>query len=74
MASSLTRPAFAPAPVIHLTMEQVVDRVGLRKSKIYELIRAGDFPDSMKLSPGAARWNEADIDGWIARMKRDCRG
>ena len=50
-----------------LRMSQVSDKVGLRKTAIYELIRNGDppFPAPIKLGTNTARWVESEVDAWI---------
>ncbi|WP_339677944.1 AlpA family transcriptional regulator [uncultured Zhongshania sp.] len=50
-----------------LRMPQVIDRVGLSKSSIYELIAKGRFPVQIKLSARSCGWLESDIDVWIAQ-------
>lgn len=74
MASNPSHRPFAQAPVIYLAMEQVSDRVGLRKSTIYELIRKGSFPVPQRFSPSTVRWDEAAIAAWIERIKEASGG
>ena len=51
----------------------VLDRVGLSATTIWRLERAGKFPRSIRISPGAVAWREADIEAWIAeRAKARC--
>jgi prophage regulatory protein len=51
----------------------VEERTGLKKTTIYKLIRAGDFPKPIQLTgaPGKSRcavaWRESDIEAWIAK-------
>ena len=33
---------------------------------IWRLERAGKFPRSIRISPGAVAWKESDIEAWIA--------
>ncbi len=47
-----------------LRMPQVLDRVGLKKTVIYEQIKAGTFPKPIKLGSASA-WPEKEIDTWI---------
>lgn len=50
-----------------LRMTQVEAKVGLRKSKIYELMAAGEFPRNFPLAGSRARgFLESEIDAWIA--------
>lgn len=48
-----------------LRMPQVLDRVGLKKTVIYERIKAGTFPKPIKLGSASA-WHAQEIDAWIA--------
>jgi len=43
----------------------VLDRVALSDTTIWRLERAGKFPKSFHVSPGAVAWREADIEAWI---------
>lgn len=48
-----------------LRMPQVLDRVGLKKTVIYERIKAGTFPKPIKLGSASA-WHAQEIEAWIA--------
>lgn len=50
-----------------LRMPQVLDRVGLKKTVIYERIKAGTFPKPIKLGSASA-WLENEIESWIAQQ------
>lgn len=48
-----------------LRLEAVEKAIGLKKSKIYEMIGKGDFPRPVKL--GAINtWPASEVSGWIA--------
>ena len=47
-----------------LRLPEVLNRVGLRKTAIYKLIRAGAFPRPMKLGR-VSGWLEHEIEAWI---------
>ena len=47
-----------------LRMPQVLDRVGLKKTVIYERIKAGTFPKPIKLGSASA-WHAHEIEAWI---------
>lgn len=51
-----------------LRLPQVIERVGLKKTAIYNMIAMGEFPKQVKLSSHASGWLESDIQTWI--MKR----
>ena len=47
-----------------LRMPQVLDRVGLKKTVIYERIKASTFPKPIKLGSASA-WHAHEIEAWI---------
>lgn len=57
-----------------LRLPEVENRTGLKKSAIYAGMRAGTFPDCIKLGPRAAAWASSAIDDWIAERIRAPRG
>lgn len=46
-------------------MQWVLDATGLSKSSVYELMREGRFPKSVRLSARSVGWSEAEILTWI---------
>ncbi len=52
-----------------LRLPQVIARVGLRRSSIYEAVARGTFPQPFKLSSRAVAWDAAEIDEWLAARK-----
>jgi prophage regulatory protein len=49
-----------------LRLPEVLQLTGLRRSAIYEQMRRGSFPRSVKAGPRAATWSEAAIQAWIS--------
>lgn len=49
-----------------LRLPAVEARTGLRKSAIYQGMKAGTFPACLKLGPRASAWPSSSIDAWIA--------
>lgn len=47
-----------------LPLPELEKKVGFKHSKIYALIRAGEFPPG-KLIHGKRLWLEREIDDWI---------
>jgi len=43
----------------------VNERVGLCRSRVYQLIEANKFPKQIKLSERAIGWLESEINQWI---------
>ena len=53
-----------------LRLPEVLARVGLSRSAVYEHMATGDFPASVRLTPGSVGWHSNDIDEWIASRPR----
>ena len=60
----------APPPARLLRLPEVIDRVGLRRSAIYQRMKEGRFPKSRSLGPKCAVWVEAEIDQWISEIAK----
>ena len=43
------------------------DRVRLCRSRVYQLIEAGEFPKPVKLSQRAVGWLESEVNEWLER-------
>jgi prophage regulatory protein len=52
-------------PARLLRLPEVMGRVGLKRSAIYQRMSEGSFPKSRSLSSKCAVWVEAEIDEWI---------
>lgn len=57
-------PASAPAPRL-LRLPEVMSRVGLRRSAIYQRMSEGRFPKCRTLGPKCSVWVEAEINEWV---------
>ncbi|MBA4044223.1 MAG: transcriptional regulator [Erythrobacter sp.] len=57
-------PGSAPPPRL-LRLPEVMDRVGLRRSAIYQRMSEGRFPKCRALGPKCSVWVEAEINAWI---------
>lgn len=53
-----------PAPRL-IRLPEVMARVGLKRSAIYQRMSEGRFPKSRSLSGKCTVWVEAEIDAWI---------
>ena len=49
-----------------LTRQQVSERCGISRTTIYRLMRAGEFPEPIRIGPRAVRWREDDLVKWLA--------
>ena len=50
-----------------LRLPAVLQRVGLGRSAVYDLIKQGKFPSPVKAG-GASAWPDNEIDTWIASL------
>lgn len=48
-----------------LRLPEVMARVGLKRSAIYQRMADGRFPRSRSLGPKCTVWVESEIDAWI---------
>ena len=50
-----------------ITLKEVSDLVGLKKSAIYARISEGNFPNPVKLGSKCSRWSLAEIQEYIEK-------
>ena len=55
-----------------ISLKEVSDLVGLKKSAIYERVSFGEFPKPVKLSQRCSRWSLVEVQKWI-RQELDAR-
>jgi len=48
-----------------LRLNDVQRRTGLRKSKIYALVKSGEFPKAVQLTERSVAWPESEVTHWI---------
>jgi prophage regulatory protein len=48
-----------------IRLHEVIRRVGLSRSSIYQYIQKGMFPKQIPIGARAVGWLEAEIDLWI---------
>ena len=64
-----------PAPAESLLrLPHVEAVVGLKKSKIYSLLQAGQFPAPVRLGPRSVRWKGSAVRAWIDGLKTETTG
>jgi prophage regulatory protein len=51
-----------------LDVKAVMKKTSLGRTKIYELVNSGGFPEPRRLGPQIVRWREAEIDAWIVSL------
>jgi len=66
----MPQPPEATPPTRLLRLPEVIARVGLRRSAIYQRMSEGRFPRSRSLGPKCAVWVEAEIDEWIRAVSQ----
>ncbi len=56
-----------------LRIKEVIEKTSIGRTKLYEMMDAGDFPRSIKLGARSVGWVETEVDGWIKSriMERD---
>jgi prophage regulatory protein len=50
-----------------LRLPQVIARVGLKGTRIYQLVGDGDFPPPIKIGDRAVAWLESEVEQWIQK-------
>ena len=56
-----------------LRLPQVLARVPLSRTRVYELISAGRFPAPIRLSDRASGWVESEVNKWCDERVRESR-
>lgn len=59
----------SPAPPARrlILRRDVQERTGLPRSTLYEMIKAGLFPEPVQLTPRLSAFVESEVDEWIAQ-------
>lgn len=57
-----------------LRLPQVREMTGLGTTSIYGLIRTGNFPAQLKLTPRASGWLESQVLAWVKSRRIRDRG
>jgi prophage regulatory protein len=53
-----------------LRLAEVESRIGLRSSKIYQMIRDGEFPAPVRICGRVSRWPLSDVSRWMSEQVR----
>lgn len=48
-----------------IRLPDVCKQTGLKRTQLYELIKRGDFPRSIRISLRAVAWDRAAVDQWV---------
>jgi prophage regulatory protein len=54
-----------------LRIKHVSERVDYHPAHIRRLVKAGQFPAPIQLSPNRVAWIEAEIDEWLEGKRRE---
>lgn len=65
---ALTEVPLAPTQMRLIRLPEVIARVGIKRSTIYQRMAEGRFPKGRSLGPKSTVWVEAEIDAWIAQI------
>ena len=49
-----------------LLLDEVLERTGLSRTMLYDLIAEGKFPRPVKLGLRRNAWVDLEVDGWMA--------
>lgn len=72
-AAETVEPAIViTAPPRLIRLPEVMARVGLKRSSIYQRMAEGRFPKGRSLGPRCVVWVEAEIDAWIGSIASGC--
>ena len=54
-----------------LRRDQVLARVGISRSTLYEWVKTGAFPPPVRLGARARGWIESELDEWLATRRAE---
>ena len=57
-----------------LRVPEVEDLTAMKKSKLYDLVKQGQFPAPVRIGPRAVRWRLSAVQKWIDGLKTDTTG
>ena len=58
------------APKKFLRLPAVIELVGIKRTVIYERIKAGTFPKPVQIGPRAVAWDEQELAQWQESLPR----
>ena len=53
-----------------LRLPDVMHLTALSRSRLYVLMRSGEFPRSLKIGPRARAWRKREVLDWMAQRQR----
>ena len=61
------------SPKRFMRLEEVQERVGIKRSTIYRLMAKKAFPQNVQIGIRALMWDSQQIENWIAQKSKDSR-
>ena len=61
------------APLCLLRLPQVIERVGLRRTAVYDLVKRGEFPRPVRLGRRCVCWPSDAVDSWVRERIAESR-
>jgi prophage regulatory protein len=53
-----------------LRAREVLERVGVSRSTLWRMGRAGEFPKPRRISNNSVRWSQLEVEEWISARER----
>ena len=63
-------PALPPSERRILRLGEVEAKSGFKRAHIYNLMKAGKFPQALRLGIRAVGWDSLEIEQWIAERRK----
>jgi prophage regulatory protein len=52
-------------PAKLITVKIVMDRLGISRTTVWKMVKDGQFPPPVRVSPGRVAWRENDVAKWV---------
>ncbi|MFJ4453200.1 AlpA family transcriptional regulator [Pseudomonas sp. NPDC089392] len=60
-----TAPSFASADRHIMRRDEVEQKTGFKRSHIYNLMKAGQFPQCRRIGTRAVGWDSLEVEQWV---------
>lgn len=57
-----------------LRLPEVKHQIGLGRTSIYSMIKAGEFPSPVSIGARAVAWDSAEVEAWIKSRIQAAQG
>ena len=64
--TGLAEDATMALPKKYVSVKFLEERYGVNRTTIYKYMNEYNFPKQIKLTPGATRWDLAEVEAWEA--------